>query len=71
MWCTQPLRQYQGRKRGAALKKCVSIGGGEGGGGHTRCLELQRKPLAFSKSDNMRNPDDLVTDESTQGPDSK
>jgi len=34
-------------------------------------LELQRKPSALSHSDNTPNPGDLVTEEGTQGPDSK
>lgn len=38
---------------------------------NTHILELQRKPSAFGKSGNILDPDNLVTEEGTQGPDSK
>lgn len=64
MCYTQPHETISGEEKRRCSKKMC-----ESGGGHT--LELQRKPSAFSESDNIPNPDDLVTEEGTQGPDKK
>lgn len=39
--------------------------------GDIHILESQRKPSSLTKSDSIPNPDDLITEEGTQRPDSK